>query len=208
MMYPKVNQNIMIDIKSHDQTFRSIIAEVGEEEILIGYPLDRKIIGLLPQGSLVDIIYMVDENQYKFQSEIIGRKTDTIPLCRISKPQENEIIRIQRRDNFRVNSHLLLMINENRLYTINISAGGILFSCGLDMELQQGELVLGTLILPSIQGKDTALIPFQGQIQRINVLKNLDRKNIALKFTEMDNRDQMKIVQHCFERQRQSRLTR
>lgn len=198
----------MIDIKSHDQTFRSIIAEVEEEEILISYPLDRKIIGLLPQGSLVDIIYMVDENQYKFQSEIIGRKTDTIPLCRISKPQENEIIRIQRRDNFRVNSHLLLMINENRLYTINISAGGILFSCGLDMELQHGELVLGTLILPSIQGKDTALIPFQGQIQRINVLKNLDRKNIALKFTEMDNRDQMRIVQHCFERQRQSRLTR
>lgn len=175
-MYPKVNQNIMIDIKSHGRTFRSIIAEVGEEEILISFPLDRKIIGLLPEGSLVDIIYMVDENQYKFLSKIIGRKTDTIPLCRISKPQEKEIIRIQRRDNFRVNSHLLLMINENRLYTINISAGGILFSCGLEMELQQGELVLGTLILPSIQGKDTAIIPFQGQIKRINVLKNLDRK--------------------------------
>ena len=198
----------MIDIKSHNQTFRSIIAEVGEEEILISFPLDRKIIGLLPEGSLVDIIYMVDENQYKFLSKIIGRKTDTIPLCRISKPLEKEIIRIQRRDNFRVNSHLLLMINENRLYTINISAGGILFSCGLEMELQQGELVLGTLILPSIKRKDTAIIPFQGQIQRIHVLKNLDRKNIALKFTEMDNRDQMKIVQHCFERQRQSRLTR
>ncbi|CAH2712898.1 putative protein YpfA [Neobacillus rhizosphaerae] len=205
-MYPKVNQNIMIDLKSHDQSCRSIIAEIGENEILISFPLDRNMIGLLMEGMQVDVIFMMDDDQYKFQTEIIGRKNDKIPLCRISKPQEKEIIRIQRRDNFRVNSHLLLLLNETKLNTINISAGGMLFSCGMDLELQQGEVVSGTLIVPAIPNKNSALIPFQAQIKRIHLIKNQDRKNVALKFIEMDKQDQMKIVQHCFEKQRQMRL--
>ncbi|MDR7235708.1 flagellar brake protein [Neobacillus drentensis] len=205
-MYPKVNQNIMIDIKSQDQSCRSIIAEVRENEILIGFPMDRNIIGLLTDGTQVDIIFMADEHQYKFQAEIIGRKKDNIPLCRITKPQEKEIIRIQRRDNFRVNSNLLLRVNGNKLNTINISAGGILFSCGMEMDLQHGEVVAGSLMLSAFQSAESSIIPFKGQIIRIHLIKDLDRKNIAMKFIEMDKRDQMKIIQHCFEKQRQMRL--
>jgi len=196
----------MIDIKSHDQSCRSMIAEVGDNEILIGFPLDKNIIGLLTEGTQIDIIFMVDENQYKFHSEIIGKKKDKIPLCRISKPLEKEIIRIQRRDNFRVNSHLQVMINENKYNTINISAGGLLFSCGVGMEWHQGDVISGTLVVPGIQNKDSAIIPFHGQIQRINLIKTQDSLHIAIKFTMLDKQDQMKIIQHCFERQRQISL--
>ncbi|MFJ7726541.1 flagellar brake protein [Neobacillus sp. NPDC097160] len=204
-MYPKINQNIIIDIKYHDQSCRSIIAEVGEDDILISLPLDRNIIGLLTEGTKVDIIFMADDHQYKFHSEIIGKKKDNIPLCRITKPQEREIIRIQRRDNFRVNSNLRLIINENKLYTINISSGGLLLSCGVDVQLEKGEEVSGTLFVPNTQNKESSLIPFQGEIIRIH-LQDQERKNVAMKFTKMDKKDQMKIVQHCFEKQRQMRL--
>jgi c-di-GMP-binding flagellar brake protein YcgR len=168
--------------------------------------MDRNMIGLLTEGTQVDIIFMEDENQYKFQTEIIGRKKDNIPLCRITKPQEKEIIRIQRRDNFRVNSHLRLMVNENKLNTINISAGGMLFSCGVDVQLLEGEVVSGTLFVPNTENKESSIIPFQGQIIRIHLIKDQERRNVAMKFTVMDKRDQMKIVQHCFEKQRQIRL--
>ncbi|ETI69355.1 flagellar brake protein [Neobacillus vireti] len=204
-MYPKVNQNIIIDIKNHEQSCRSIIAEVEEHEILISFPMDRNIIGLFTEGTQLDIIFMADDHQYKFQTEIIGKKKDRIPLCRITKPQENEIIRIQRRENFRVNSHLRLMINEIKFNTINISSGGMLFSCGADVKLQEGEEVSGTLFVPNVQNKEAALIPFQGQIIRIHLLEQ-ERKNVGMKFTKMDKKDQMKIVQHCFEKQRQIRL--
>jgi c-di-GMP-binding flagellar brake protein YcgR len=205
-MYPKVNQNIVIDIKSHDQTCRSIIAEIGKNEILIPFPMDMNTIGLLTEGTQLTVVFMSGENQYKFKTEIIGRKKDKIALFRITKPQEKEIIKIQRRDNFRVNSNLPFLLNENKLNTINISVGGMLFFCGTDLQLLEGEEVSGTLAVPNTMNKEAEIIPFQGQIKRISLINEEDRKNVAMAFTMIEQRDQMKIIQYCFEKQRQMRL--
>lgn len=205
-LYPKVNQNIVIDIISHDQSCRSIIAEVGGKEILIALPLDKNSIGLLTEGTKVSVMFMTGENQYKFQTEIIGKTKDKIALYRIKKPQEKEIIKIQRRDNFRVSSNLSLILNEKELNTINISVGGVLVSCSKDLQLQEGEVVSGSLLVPNKQKTEPEQIPYKARIKRIHVLKDDDRKNVAMEFTEIDQRDQMKIVQYCFEKQRQMRL--
>jgi c-di-GMP-binding flagellar brake protein YcgR len=202
-MYPKVNQNIVIDIKGRDQWYRSIVAEVEEKEILISFPMDM--LGL-PDGTRLDITFTSDENQYKFQTEIIGSKRDKISLYRITKPQEKEIIRIQRRDNFRVNANLRAILNENELTTINLSAGGVLISCRLDIQLQEGEIVSGTLFVPTTANKEPEPIIFKGLIKRINLIGNQERKNVGIGFTNLDKRDEMKIIQYCFEKQRQMRL--
>ncbi|MCL6570281.1 MAG: flagellar brake domain-containing protein [Bacillus sp. (in: Bacteria)] len=205
-MYPKVNQNIVIDIKNRDMTCRSIIAEIEKNEILIAFPMDMNAIGLLTKGTEITVVFILGENQYKFQTEIIGRKKDKIALFRITKPQENEIIKIQRRDNFRVNSNLKFLLNEKKLNTINISVGGMLFFCETELQLLEGEVVSGTLVVPNTLNKEAELITFQGQIKRISLIKDPDRKNVALEFTMMEQRDQMKIIQYCFEKQRQMRI--
>ncbi|PFP30786.1 hypothetical protein COJ96_02145 [Bacillus sp. AFS073361] len=204
-MYPTVNQNIVIDIKSESRTCRSIVAEIGEKEILIGFPIDGNKIGMLPEGTKIEVTFIAKENQFKFQSEIKGRKKDIIPLYRISKPHEKEIIKIQRRNNFRVNSNLRLTINEVELNTINISAGGVLFSCRSDFLIQEGEFVKGILHVPSAAKKEVDFIPFKGQIKRIKTVEDQERKNIGMEFVEVEERDQMKIIQYCFQKQRQMR---
>ncbi len=196
----------MIDIHSADKTTRSIIAEVGEKEILIGFPMDRNIYGMLPEGTKVDLTFFANDNKYKFKTEIIGKKNDNMPLFRISKPSEKEIIKVQDRENFRVRTNLSLLLDDKELHTINISAGGLLFSCVVDLDLKEGEEISGTLVIPSTQKRENLPILFKGQIKRVSIAQEKERKQVAIEFTELHKRDQMKIIQFCFEKQRQIRL--
>ncbi|MDQ0199564.1 flagellar brake protein [Neobacillus ginsengisoli] len=204
-MYPKVNQNIIIEMKEHDKISRSIVAEVGTKEILLSLPMDGNIVGMLTVGTLLDVSFISGENKYLFQTEIIGRTEDKIPLIRVAKPQTNEIKRIQLRNNFRVNANLRLVINDFETNTLNISAGGILFSSKIDCQLKEGEKVSGTLYIPNMLKKTTEMITFLGLINRIDII-NAERKNVALEFNQIDERNQNKIIQFSFEKQRQNRL--
>lgn len=205
-MYPKVNQNIMIDIMDYELSCRSNIAEIGQSEILISIPLDREIISLISVGIKLEISYLTGESKFQFTTEILGRTKDTIPLLRLAKPKENEIIKIQQRENVRVNSNLRLMIEENELHTINISAGGVLFSSKLDSSFYQGEEIAGTLFVPDARSKEIDSVPFKGKVIRVSLMREIERNYVALEFTSIKRPDQIKIIQHCFEKQRQIRL--
>lgn len=206
-MYPKVNQNIVIEIKNCDKSFRSIVADIGNKDMLIGIPLDRENIGLIMDGTELNIFFSTNENLYKFSTRMIEKTKDKIQLYRITKPDEKEIKKIQRRDNFRIRTSLPLILNETELKTIDLSVGGVLISSRLDIEVREGESVTGIIYIPNLKNKITEAIPFQGRIKRIEVIKERERKNIAIEFTDVEKRDQMKITQYCFERQREMCLT-
>lgn len=201
-MYPKVNQNILLEIKGTDKNFRTIVAEIGEKEILIGFPMDLTILGLLPRGTIVYLIYSIDEHLYRFQTTILGRKNDNMPLFRLVKPKEEDIKKIQRRNNFRVKANLPIMLKDSEVTTVDISAGGIQVSCKESFEIIYGEVVSGILHIPS----ELEDVHFQGIVKRISRNANEERKNVAIAFTKLNQGDQEKITRYCFDKQRQMRL--
>lgn len=205
-MYPKVNQNIVIKENNQDNSWKSIVADVGESEILIGAPMDLSNFGMLRIGTTIEVSYTLEVSKYKFLTEILGRKNENIPLFILKKPEEKEIIKVQQREDFRVNVNLPLILKEKELYTINLSAGGFLCSTSLDFELNEGETVLGTIFLPSFTGGKASSISFRCEIIRIDLIKELERYQVALKFIEIGRQDQKKIIQYCIEKQRQLRL--
>jgi c-di-GMP-binding flagellar brake protein YcgR len=198
-MYPKVNQHILFDI-NETHSCRSVIAEIGNTDLFISFPMDRTIIGLLTIGTKLDICYIMGDNKYKFKSEIIGRKVDPIPLIQITKPEEKSIVKVQQRENFRVSANLNLRLKDKDFITTNISAGGLLFTCKPDFSLQDREVVTGTLF---ISGESIA---FQGEIKRLSMAENQDIKFAGIEFLNINQRDQSKILQYCFEKQRKLRM--
>lgn len=202
MMYPKVNQNIVIEINREEKTFKSIIAEVGVTEILIGFPMNLNVLGHLPIDTIIDISYLIGDNQYQFKSSIIGKRNDSIPLIVISKPNEKDIKKIQRRNNFRVKANLLVNVKDQEVTTVDISAGGLQLSCKENFELVYEEVVTGTLVIPG----ETEDVTFQGIVRRVFKSDNEGRKNVAIAFTSLNQKDQAKITRFCFEKQRQMRL--
>ncbi len=205
-MFPKVNQNIVIDLTSEGLSCKSIVAGIEENEILISFPIARNMIGQLHTGSKIDVSYMMGDNKYKFHTEILGKREETIILFRIKKPDEKAIIKIQQREYFRVSTNCRLIIEDNELYTINISGGGILFSCDIHMPLQIGDLVSGTLYIPKSINHPPEPIAFQCKIVRINLNMAQERKLVGVKFTEIGQKEQNRIIQYCMEKQRQNRM--
>ncbi|MCD4839683.1 flagellar brake domain-containing protein [Neobacillus sedimentimangrovi] len=205
-MYPKISQNIMIELKNVNKTCKSIVAEIEENEILIVFPMLRTIMGHISEGDKLEISYLINENKYKFDSQVIGRKNGTVPLLRITKPIENEIVRVQRRDNFRVKANLDLIVNDTTVTTLDISGGGLQFTCKTDLELQEGSEMTGTLIVPTSHNNDSTPINFVGQVKRIQMNKDESLKNVAVQFTKLNQKDQMKIIQFCNYKLRQIRL--
>ncbi|NMD69083.1 hypothetical protein HHO41_02195 [Bacillus sp. DNRA2] len=204
-MFPKVNQQILIDIVQKGVSYRTIIAEYQDDEILIGIPMSD-MVGVLPNGTEIDVTFKSGENLFRFTSEIIGKKLDRIPLYRIHKPSEKKIYRIQRRENFRVNLHLKLFLLENEYTTVNVSAGGLLFSTHGKIGLHEGQIVSGQVVVPNIQNHEFELVPFEGEIRRIYPSEDKQYTFAALQFTEIDPKNQTLIIQSCFEQQRKLRL--
>lgn len=207
-MFPKINQNIVIDIFSKGHSYRSIVADIIEKEILIGFPLGGDDLALYPNGTKIEVSYIIDGNKYGFQAEIIGRKIEIIPLYRITRPQPNEIKRIQLRENFRVNANLQVIITNHKFYTVNISAGGLLFTVGDELKLYQGEMIAGTLMVPGSNNGNPEPIPFHAEIIRLHKPVDQDRANVAVKFVRIEPRNQSKLLQYCFEKQKQNRFQR
>ncbi|MEW8986981.1 MAG: PilZ domain-containing protein, partial [Bacillus sp. (in: firmicutes)] len=159
-----------------------------------------------PNGTEIEISYKVGENLYKFSSEITGKKLDNIPLYRILKPIEKKIYRIQRRENFRVNLHLKLVLLENEYTTVNVSAGGLLFSGPGKLDLKEGQPLTGQVLVPNVQAHDLEFITFHGEIRRVYQSEDKTHTFVAVEFTEISPKDQTIIVQSCFEQQRKMRL--
>ncbi|WHZ05405.1 PilZ domain-containing protein [Neobacillus sp. YX16] len=201
-MYPKVNQNIVLDIKGKDKNFKTIVAEISDKEILIGFPMDLNILGLLPRGTVIYITYSVGDDLYKFLSTIIGKRNENMPLFRLVKPKEKDIKKIQRRNNFRVKANLPMVLKDSEVTTVDISAGGIQISCKENYEIVYGEVVSGTLHIPG----ELEDVNFQGIVKRISRNANDERKNVAIAFTNLNQGNQEKITRYCFDKQRQMRL--
>jgi c-di-GMP-binding flagellar brake protein YcgR len=202
----KVNQNIVVNVESEDQTFQSVVAEITEKEIFISMPLDGLVMRNLPVNTSISVYYSSDDNQYKFPSAIVGKISDNISLYRIVKPQPKDMVKIQRRDNFRVKTNLSLRLNEQEYTTLNISAGGLLFSCNKDLNFKIEDAVTGILVIPPIDNKAIDPIHFQGAVRRVSQNDDPNKIYVALEFVRLNDRDQMNLVQYCFYKQKQNRL--
>jgi c-di-GMP-binding flagellar brake protein YcgR len=205
-MYPKVNESIIVDIPVENNAYFSIIAEVRNEDILITCPIVSGLFQIIPLETPIEITYIMNGDRFKFHSQIIERIKDNIPLYRIQKPKQEEIIRVQNRDNFRVLAALKVKIKQKEFTTMNISGGGLLFLCQPDFELKEEEIVSGSLFIPTSSTKVVGSIQFEAKVVRISSQENTNMKNVGISYTKIDEKQRKKIIQYCFQKQREEYL--
>lgn len=192
-----------MNVVNRNQPSKSLIADIGEEEMLIALPMNTDLIGFLTTGSKVEITFIIDDKKYKFITKVIGRTKDKIPLFRVVKPLEENIFRIQMRENFRVNANLKVVLNNTEQNTVNISVGGLLCSCNQDFEIKARDEVSGTLFVPNPESKNLESVQFKAEVIRVTQVPKAERINVAMKFIDLESGSHPKILQYCFEKQRQ-----
>ena len=211
-MYPKVSQFLYLHVESMDEEeskreYKSRIADIGEETITMEVPIDEQTgrYKRLVQGDRISAFF-VGEGGVKnyFDSRVVGLKEEAIRLVLIEKPQLESIVKVQRRNFFRVPARLEVAVklsDQVRFLaaTSDVSGGGVSFITDDQYPVEQGMQIFCWMVVP-FKNESIEHVSFQGELVRVKQLEN-GKCLCMLQFAKMENRDREKVMRYCFERQ-------
>lgn len=188
--------------------YKSKIMDLGESVILIDYPTNietNKMLYLM-NGSQVNISYVEEETEqaYQFSAFVIGKKKENIPLIILSKPHEEDLVQIQRREFVRIKWPVDVAIHSVtndfapfQTITDDISAGGASVLVSTEIPIYKQQQVYAWFVLPRKTGEYNYL-KINCEVVRIIPLN--DQKNIAsLKFLNKGRFEEQTLLQFCYE---------
>jgi len=188
-----------------DRRLRTRVEEVQGDQITLADPFPAT--APITAGTEVEVTFGVSRGLYRFFSHVLRRRSEPLPHLVIAFPEE--IVRIQRRRYFRLDTHLRvrfrvdppsedLPLSELNRYgvTENLSAGGLLLNTR--DELGEGELLLGSLELPD------GPLGFSGVVRRL-----LDGPEgvwrAGVEFINLPEADRDRVASFLFAEQRERR---
>ncbi len=186
-----------------------LIDREDESTLLVDYPINEKTEkqSLLIDGSKYVVAYLgKDGALYQFETEIIGRKRENVPMLRLKDPGMGAYRRIQRRDYVRVEATIdidIHPVNEQeksfKAISTDVSGGGCQIVLPPNVEMpEQGKEYELTFYLP-MQSGDTVIRTKGLVVRSINL--TMDKKRASFKFIEMSEGERQKMIKYCFERQ-------
>lgn len=210
-MLPNVNQIIHISLDNEENyQYKARVADISKENINIELPIDEETgrIKLLLTGSTIMVWYISNEQgQFSFATKVLGLKREQVPLLILEKPVNYQ--RVQRRDFLRVpvtiETAYKIKISKqkewNVLKTVDLSGGGMQFILPFPIELAEGEVIEGWIVLPFRNGMIDH-IKYEGEILRIQLPHEKAKVNwVSVRFTDIQEKDRAKIIRFCYEKQ-------
>ncbi len=208
-----VNQDVEIEVKQgpYKGSYSTRIADIHEDTIDILTPYKDGALVPLRQGLEVSIFFAGESAAFKFSAEIIGRAQEPVPIIRVRKPENDEMVKIQRRQHFRLEVRKKVwyrLVNEDwepvdeeefkETHTMDISAGGLKILIPLYVELNEGEIKVD---IEDIEG-----VPIISEVANYYSMPDLPDKNaVGIKFLDINRRTRDALMGWLFEYQRKLR---
>lgn len=213
-MLPKINQTMYIQTETEAEptTLRSRVADMDNQNIYIEVPLDEKTRRLYraQQGEQFQVYFFTQDGvKHLFVSVVTGfRKEAAINLVAIKKPELEEITKDQRRSYLRVEANLELAVKFGEklrfvAITEDVGGGGVSFKCERKWPIEQNA-VLSCWLLLSYKDGAIAHSRFEGEVVRVLPVEP-EKHLVMMRFKEIGDNDQQKIIRYCFERQLEMR---
>lgn len=202
----KINQLIEItamDASEEMKFLPSRIEEIDEDYLYISPPMLRGEILPLRVGEQLRINFALEDQYYQFNTAVIGRINNPIPLLIVLKP--DKIKQIQRRQWVRLPVRLPICFQSEQpdapVYkgeTIDISGGGALFKS--DRAFERGQMLNIVLELPDRE-------PVCCKSTVLRVVKEYKAKEeyckIVVEYDDINDGQRDRIMNYIFEKQRE-----
>ncbi len=202
--------NSIVTIVWEEETYKSSIQDIREDEILITIPVNDGIYLTLNDGVEIEhFFYDKKSNFYEYKTKVLGRYTEKeIPFYRVSKPYD--IKKIQRRDFFRVNvvqrinyikeidlqNDIITEENYENALLLDLSGGGMRIK--IKEKLSYNESIISNL------NYDNEKVVIKGKVVRIEQTE--DKGYIyGIVFKDIDNSTREKIIKIVFKIMRKQR---
>ncbi|MGB9885503.1 MAG: flagellar brake protein [Moorellales bacterium] len=207
----RVNQRIELRRENDDEVYFSLVQEVGEEHFAVQLPMRGGTEVPLHPGEQVEVRIPTERGRYVFNTSVLERYYDRVPLCRLAKPRE--IFRIQKREyvRWRVSLEVRYEVAEGppgdsapvpalrrRAVSVDLSGGGIQL-------LVREALPVGTWLWLEFE------LPYRGATRRIQALGRVRRLAsledegprrfaVGISFEKIGEREREAIIAFIFQR--------
>lgn len=192
--------------------YKSNVQDITEEYIAISLPIANGSYANLVKNDKIEVIYNNEDNLYSFEAKVIGRKKEkNIPMILINIPEEDQIKKIQRRRNFRIDLFEKVFykvfdkenFKESMLKSISGEVEEFLQGTMVDLSgggmklLVQGRIELGSLVIVQF-GIHNKQIIAKGVCVRCIKLEN-GEFSCGIEFHEIDGRQRENIISYTFD---------
>jgi len=214
---PRIGQLLRIKKVSLDEniskpTYKSRVADIQGEHAAIELPIQEETgkMSQFPMGTHIEVFYFSEDGStYQFQTEVVGEQKENVHLLLLRIPEKEALTRTQRRNYLRVETHIeiAVKIKDNaRNYhflarTTDLSGGGMAFTCPDHYRFKVGDKLQVWMVLPHKSG----LISHSYAEAEVTRCKLPEEKGthqwVSLKFVQISQADQAKVIRVCYERQ-------
>ena len=203
-----INKNI--EVIWGKEVYKSVIQEINEKEFSISIPSKEGTFIPLRQGDIAEVSYHADSNIFQFDSRVVGRKVDGIPLVMLEIPKEYKIV--QRRQFFRVvtldtstisNYEKLKDKNDKRVKSLKplkdkFKKATLLDLSGGGMRVKLDEPVeIGDILHLVLDIKKEEIETYSKIVRVIN--NELKSYICGICFLDLSEKERDKIIQYTFE---------
>ncbi|MGE4498488.1 MAG: flagellar brake protein [Deferribacterales bacterium] len=201
-----INQKIILDVKfgEYPGVFDSRIEDIRNKSIYITMPSEKGFPVPLAVGVSVNVSYVGDGGRFSFQSKVISRLKEQIPMLEIEKP--SVVFRKELREFFRINTRAKVKILNSyeddkgspvddvfEAYVQDISGGGMRVTAGYRLEYgREVEIYFGDMV-PDLKSARAVVMR--------SVAHEDQRYEAGLKFLGMNTVDRDKVIKYVFKRQ-------
>lgn len=205
----KTGQKIVIATRLKDGKMKDYVSQVTEvidsENYTVAVPISKGVIVTLMNGTIVDVLYMVEEaGMYRFEAKIVSKSRSQVPTMHIRKI--GELVKDQRRNHFRVALILPIKImkigvhEDIEAYCKDLSGGGMRFICG--QEFGEGEILGVDFLLNGLR--------FSLKMRLVRKFPSTEPGvfEAAAEFLSISEADRNEIIGYLFEKQRLMMKTR
>lgn len=196
------------------EKYRCRVVEKKGDKLYIDYPINEqtgRTVFLIDGTQLRASFVGKDNTVYLFETAVLGRYKQTIPMIILTYPGKDGLVRVQRRQYVRIDTAIDVAVHplNKEFYpfvtvTSDISAGGALLILPNNSKVKPGILIHTWFVLPLLSG-EYSYLKLTSKVIRIVPGENGERDKASLELVEIKEHERQLLIKFCFERQLLSR---
>lgn len=208
----KIGTVIMLELKYGDKLdkFKCKVVEQKENQIYIDYPINTatgRTVFLIDGTQLKGSFVSQDNNSvFLFESEVLGRTKQNIPMLILSYPGDDHLVKIQRRQYVRVETAADVAVHPTNsefkpftTVTDDISAGGTAILLNHKRGIKAGQIIQIWVVLP-MQSGEIHYLKVKSKVVRLIPLDE-SRLKASLQFIDLSPQESQLLLRFSFDRQ-------
>lgn len=206
-----IGNSLILEPKHTKQTekYKCRLVERKDNILYIDYPINMKTnrTTFLVDGTQLRVSFVEGKSGYLFETEILGRMVQGIPMMMLVYPGDDHVIKIQRREFVRIETSVDVAVHPLKsefqpftTITEDISAGGSLVVLNHSVNMEPGIIIRSLFVLP-MQNGDTHYMDLVSKVIRVIKKTGTNQDLFSILFMDVTPQQRQQLLRFTFDRQ-------